>query len=301
MSIFFILAITLNSAGFSCLQNSNPQDPLMVSYIIPLTQKKQIPLKCIANKEIPIDNSSRILLTPQQIAAIGNDRIISIKTDTILDPAGEMICNSRCEVDTFFITKDMFLLNQIVEVIYNANGTYSDNSVFGWKVLEKIGSCSGPKNEVNGQPSLTIFQCSPKNLTIGYKLNHLRGIQFKSFPDNPFAVQKFDEIRLINCTNDPSGQIMLQTLAQLFNNSINFSKSVSIEDKMPPQRAIDRLNKGLTIRFFEDSFSSAALFIGECLSFIFSLDPRTIYLEDMRPYYGGDVPLKNYSEIWINN
>jgi hypothetical protein len=102
-----------------------------------------------------------------------------------------------------------------------------------------------------------------------------------------------DEIRLIPCNNTIT---KINSIKETINNSQLFKiKTYSQEDKVVPQKAIDRLNYSITIRYFHPDDEGKADDLKKLLQTT-SLANNSIIVENMLPKMSRTYP--NYIEIW---
>lgn len=101
------------------------------------------------------------------------------------------------------------------------------------------------------------------------------------------------EVRLIPCYQT---QGTFGTLKTAINSSGITVTQYSIEDKVPPASALQRINSQYTIRYFDRATEALSDKLADTLTEQFP--GVTVSTEDMRPYFGGSV-IPAYIEIWI--
>ena len=109
----------------------------------------------------------------------------------------------------------------------------------------------------------------------------------------PVATSPVREVRLVPCyqTSDTFGP--LKTAIDASGVQI---RQYSVEDKVPPANALQRINTQYTIRYFDRDTEIASGKLADTLSEKFP--NATVSTEDMRPYFGGSA-IPAYIEIWI--
>ncbi|MEL7144814.1 MAG: retropepsin-like aspartic protease [Bacteroidota bacterium] len=101
------------------------------------------------------------------------------------------------------------------------------------------------------------------------------------------------ELRLIPCfqTQDTFNQ-----LKNVIQSSGVEVRQYSVEDKVPPANAIQRINSQYTVRYFDRDTEALSDKLADVLSAKFP--GASVSTEDMRPYFGGSA-IPAYIEIWI--
>ncbi|MEL6134412.1 MAG: hypothetical protein AAFR59_13705, partial [Bacteroidota bacterium] len=108
--------------GFFCLVMLRPvqaQGSLFVH--VPLPDLDHITLSAIGGSTIELRQDNRISLTPPDMARLDQRRILGCKQDTLTSAQGPDMILTTCEVDTFFVSREVYVTNVPVEILTFAN------------------------------------------------------------------------------------------------------------------------------------------------------------------------------------
>lgn len=104
-----------------------------------------------------------------------------------------------------------------------------------------------------------------------------------------------NEIRYVPCSNQNIQQI--PDISQALDSTLTIS-NISVETNVPPPaNAVNRIDKGITIRYFDADTKDIADFIRSELEQMDAYKNVQINIENMLPFM--KMPIKNYMEIWL--
>jgi len=105
-----------------------------------------------------------------------------------------------------------------------------------------------------------------------------------------------NELKFIPCDSTKIKDIA--TLSTIFKNGIainNVSKETNVP---PPQKAVSRINTGITIRYFDNNDYLTAIKLKEKLANNNTYKNNKVEIENMLPYFNYEA-IPSYIEIWI--
>lgn len=297
MKHFFLISLCLAfSAGL--LAQAAVSNYVRFDKEIALPDLTHLPLYACDNQLVELEQGSKISLIPPDMAKIDRSRILRIVSDTLAARLGKAKVISICELDTLYISKDLFLTHVEVEVPYFVDGTYEGTSSFGWEVLNQISTCRGPVQS-GTQASLLLESVEPSALSFESRYQNLLNLAPATASEFPFHVGDVYEIRLIKCNSLAKTESKIDYMEDLLYRQPLFCKSPSVDPMVPPSSALTRIQSPITIRYFEASHKERADALGECLSYLFQVPMSDIEVVDMRPAYGGNSPESDYMEVWF--
>lgn len=105
-----------------------------------------------------------------------------------------------------------------------------------------------------------------------------------------------NELKFIPCDSNKIKEV--SPLKTILKNGIAI-KNVSIETNVPPpQKAVSRINTGITIRYFENNDYLTAIKLKEILANNNNYKNYKVQIENMLPYFNYES-IPSYIEIWI--
>jgi len=105
-----------------------------------------------------------------------------------------------------------------------------------------------------------------------------------------------NELKFIPCDSNKIKEV--SPLKTILKNGIAI-KNVSIETNVPPpQKAVSRINTGITIRYFENNDYLTAIKLKEILANNNTYKNYKVQIENMLPYFNYES-IPSYIEIWI--
>lgn len=250
--------------------------------------------------EVQMDQGNSLRLTPPDMALIPPARIISFASDTISRQGPDEIVMDMV-LDTLFLTEAVYLTTVPVEVRAFDDRTFEGVSTLGRGLLAQIGRVSGGlRGTPAGQGSLIIEGVDPSMVPASQRFDFYLGSLFPFSAGFPFQQGDLAEIRLISCNNLDDTFFILEELEYLFEQQPVYCASPSVDPAIPPSAAVARLGSQVTVRYFEAAHAQRAEALAELISGLFGIAPANVQTEDMRPFYGGNTPIQDYIEIWIN-
>ncbi len=235
------------------------------------------------NIEVEIDEQgAEIVLTFKELEMMVKKQIVlykpNMRKDTLL-VNGKRQVNLSLNLDTLRFDC-LVLTNVSAKIVYTIpNYDPKAKARIGLAFLKKYGKVQ------NTLQNLSIQNIADQNLDLRCKPVTV---------DMPEPCAYFTQIRFVLCSSDPA---ILQKKA-IFQNKILNSKacqSYTEESNIPRQKAIDRVQSGITIRYFDEDDFEAVQKMEETLKN--RMTGETVYLENMQTYFKNPMP--KYIEIWI--
>lgn len=247
-----------------------------------------------------VDQSNVITLTPPDMGKISPSRIMSFDSDTLRRSGPDEIVMSIL-LDTLFLTESIYLTSVPVEVRAYEDRTFEGKSTLGYLVLNQIGQVSGPgRSAQTGHPSLLVRNLDPSMIPDHQKFDFYAGNLVPFSTSFPFTQGDLVEIRLISCNNLDDTFYYLEELEFLFQQNSIYCDQVTIDPTIPPTAAVSRLPSRITVRYFEAVHQERAEALTDLISGLFDMPVSAVQIEDMLPFYGGNTPVNDYIEIWLN-
>lgn len=241
-------------------------------------------------------NQSRIVkFTPPDIGKISPSRILSFESDTLRRSGPDEIVMSIL-LDTLFLTEVMYLTSVPVEVRAYEDRTFEGKSTLGTSILTQLGQVSASST----QGGLMIRNLDPSMIPNNQKFDFYAGNLVPFSASFPFTQRNLAEIRLISCNNLDDTFYYLEELEFLFQQSRIYCNQVTTDPTIPPSAAVSRLPSRITVRYFEAAHQTRAEALADLISGLFSIPMASVQVEDMLPFYGGNTPIHDYIEIWLN-
>lgn len=246
---------------------------------------------------VPLGPGDIIRLVPPDMAALAPAGVLSVETDTFPQGNGPARCLSRCLVDTLFLGDGLFLTGVEIEVPFFEDGTYEGASSFGIETLNQLGQVGQPIPLPSGGAELRIVSVEAGRQTMLGRRLSLE--QLQPGPAFPLAQGDLQEIRLIRGNDRPATRIAMEVLLLALLANPHFCQDPTADPAIPPQKALDRLPKPYTVRFFEPAHAMRAEALAEVVAYFFQVPRSQVAVEDMLPAYQGQPPLRDYLEIWV--
>lgn len=242
-----------------------------------------------------VDQSGTLKLTPPDMGKIAPTRILRFESDTLRRSGPDEIVMSII-LDTLFLTDAIYLTSVPVEVRAYEDRTFEGKSTLGTAVLRQLGQLSASTT----QASLLIKNLDPVMISNTQKFDFYAGNLFPFSASFPFSPGDLAEIRLISCNNLDDTFFYLEELEFLFQQTRMYCDQVTVDPSIPPSAAVSRLPSRITVRYFEAAHQVRAEALTDLISGFFSIPAASVQVEDMRPFYGGNTPIHDYIEIWLN-
>lgn len=263
---------------------SKAQDDKVTVYGTTNNQSIDLFIDTVELAKVKLDeNSDKLILTPREMSRL-KGLVIKLSQDTA------NAANGNKKVTENYLLKlvigSTLLSDVVAEVSYEfPTIKFASEPVFGLKILD----AHGLKYKLS-QNVLTIEKAYSPSSSFASSLcpnASVRGSWFAGTTHNA-------EIRLIACSIDPS---ILMAREAVFNGIQEYGGSnLSVESKVPPpKKAVDRVQQGITIRFFHSDSEKEANNLQEFLAAMCST--IDVNIEDMRPNYPNGIV--DYMEVWI--
>lgn len=267
--------------------------------VVNLPAIDQIRLEALGNQAIALTADTLISLIPPDMARLDQRRILGCENDTFASVIGPDQVLASCWVDTLFITPTVYVENARVEVQYFADGTYEGSSSFGWQALSELGPVSGPIPVASGGAQLFVEQNRATPTPVSSSAVSSGSFDPSTYPQFPFTIGDIDEIRLIKCNTYPATESRLASMDQFLGENVVFCNELSVDPIVPPQKALNRINYPITIRYFEPVHAERATVLAEVIADQLQISNIDVHIEDMLPSYKGVPPKRDYLEIWF--
>ena len=111
-------------------------------------------------------------------------------------------------------------------------------------------------------------------------------------------LNQLKEIKLIACSTDPSVLQKKSTIREYLETDLSLSNITEETNIPPPQKAVDRIKNGITIRYFDKATQVHSHDLENQLKTISQVQGDTFTIENMLTSYNYS-PIANYLEIWI--
>lgn len=242
-----------------------------------------------------VDQSGILTLTPPDMGKIPSSRILRFESDTLQRSGPDEIVMSLL-LDSLFLTDAIYLTSVPVEVRAYEDKTFEGKSTLGTSVLNQLGQVSASST----QASLMIRNVDPAMISDNQKFDFYAGNLVPFSATFPFAQGGLAEIRLISCNNLDDTFYFLEELEFLFQQTRIYCDQVTTDPSIPPSAAVSRLPSRITVRYFEAAHQVRAEALTDLISGFFSIPAAGVQVEDMLPAYGGNTPIQDYIEIWLN-
>lgn len=239
----------------------------------------------INNKTITVhinEKSDQLLLTIEELKKINKKEIVlynpNLKKDTTILANNQKQVTISLNLDTVSFGC-LMLLNVPAKIIFTIpKYNPDDKPTIGLKLLEKHVKVKST------QKQLLIENINPNNL-------HPKCGGGQPSDD---ICRLFREVRFVVCSTDPT---VTQKKSTIQNNLLlkNSCNNYTEDNNIPPQKAINRVANGVTIRYFENNDVSTAQKIKAVIEK--SLPNEAVHVENMTPYFKNPIP--QYLEIWI--
>ncbi len=266
---------------------------------ISLVDAEHIEIFGIDNSPVILNAGSQLMLIPPDMAKVDQKYIQQVRTDTISMASGLDKCISTCFLDTFFINEDLFLSDVRIEVPYFIDGTYEGASEIGWKVFNQLGDCKGPVMKSDSSFVIHIERMDPAFMTLRGRLKNLLAIDSDTDPQFPLQWGDIEEVRLIKCNTRGATQQQIEIMNDLLSKQSFFCEAPTVDPQVPPAKAVARIDKAVTVRFFEPIHEERAVAVAESISYLFGIPMEEIKVEDMLSAFGGTPPFQDYLEVWF--
>ena len=117
-------------------------------------------------------------------------------------------------------------------------------------------------------------------------------------PVKPSTATTVDQLRIIPCSKAKAVEVA--EIEQIATTAISPQSVTQEANVPPPKKAVDRVDQGITIRYFDPAAMDAALKLQKQLQAHYQ-GGVVVRLEDMRPFYASPMKadLINYLEVWL--
>ena len=166
-----------------------------------------------------------------------------------------------------------------------------------------------PSQTYFGFPTLGLKSLLSHGLRYELGLTHLYILEASSTPaysieDVKKALMRrkkvlghMNEVRIVPCSETDG----VDRLKVIIGNTLSDCQDVvlitSFENEQPPKKAVDRIESGLTIRYFSKDSKDWAETLQDELGFLFP--DVQVHVEDMQPYFKHEI--SSYVEVWIKS
>lgn len=263
---------------------STAQVDRVLVYGSPNNQSVDLFVSSVELSKVRLDEkSNKFILTPREMSRIAG-HCSKVSQDTTNGTNGQKIVIEEYELE--LVVGSTTLSKVVAEVSYEFPVIkFATEPVFGLKILNDLGltyTLSG--NSLTLEKPTTTLSVSTSSLCPNAKD---KGVWYATSTHHA-------EIKLIACSVDPK---ILEARDAVQKGIEEYGGSkLSIEAKVPPpQKAVDRVTEGVTVRFFDAATEQEANILREFLAAM--CNTIDVSVEDMRPYYPNGIA--DYMEVWI--
>lgn len=285
----------------SCLlfwiQTASAQSYFSFDAELPLQADGSIMIHPANPIRMEVNQSKIVKFTPPDIGKISPSRILSFESDTLRRSGPDEIVMSIL-LDTLFFTEAIYLTSVPVEVRAYEDRTFEGKSTLGTSILNQLGQVSRSASPT--QAGLMIRNLDPSMIPNNQKFDFYAGNLVPFSASFPFTQRNLAEIRLISCNNLDDTFYYLEELEFLFQQTRIYCEEVTVDPAIPPASAVSRLPYRITVRYFEAAHQARAEALTDLISGLFNIPDTSVQTEDMLPFYGGNTPIYDYIEIWLN-
>jgi hypothetical protein len=276
--------ISIISALILITYISTAQVDRVLVYGSPNNQSVDLFVSSVELPKVRLDEkSNKLILTPREMSRIAG-HCNKVSQDTTNGTNGQKIVTEEYELE--LVVGSTTLSKVVAEVSYEFPVIkFGTEPVFGLKILNDLGltyTLSG--NSLTLEKPTTTWSVSTSSLCPNAKD---KGVWYSTSTHHA-------EIKLIACSVDPK---ILEARDAVQKGIEEYGGSkLSIEAKVPPpQKAVDRVAEGVTVRFFDAANEQEASILREFLAAM--CNAIDVSVEDMRPYYPNGIA--DYMEVWI--
>lgn len=271
--LLFIITVQVqaqtSSLTIPLVQNANQTKSIRANY-------KQMPLS------LKLDNKVKgVQLTIHELKEFQQNKLrLNYTIDTTVVKGGSRV-NIRFTMDSLPI--NCLVLYNVPAVISFATPLVdtTEKASISWALLNTVGIARKDKNSIH------ISNVESKNIRSSCKTN--------TSTNHRFTFNQAHSVKLIPCSRDSSLVNDTKEIILLLQKA--GCKQIAQEAQVPPrQKAIDRLEKGFTIRYFSNSDLTIANTVEQILR---QKHPSvSIHKENMLSAFKNQA-IPNYIEIWI--
>ncbi|MDA9951956.1 hypothetical protein N9D46_00870 [Chitinophagales bacterium] len=278
---------------------------------IELKEKNKIELEGFKNPFNLKKGLSWIVLTPIDMQSLDKNKYTILGTDTVYDKTSKskIVTVNIKLFNIEFKHSNGFYLNDVpakisysipskqfdsltyfgTDIFNNAYGDVSIDSSFNsnFPFVLKLSDLLAVPPKINSSISIKNPSTKPKATASPSKVNMPSSVTHLVLPN-------IDIIRIVPCNLDHSTSYIKSELRKILAKIPN----IKIEEETnvpPPKDAVERVDYGITIRYFESLTQNDS---ENLRSEIEKAIPTTVITFDMQARYT-TPPIKNYIEIWI--